>query len=96
MNVKEDFNERESKMVELFVLNTSTFVNAFKTGKPMAMNPIEDSDADFSLMLLFQEALDNETGEAFAADFKKRILLYFQMAEFEVPEVNVEPMDLTK
>ena len=93
MNVKEDFSKRETKMIELFVLNTSVFVNALKTGKPMAMNPVEDSDADFSLMLLFQEALNDETGKEFAADLEKRILLYFQMAEFEVPEINVEPMD---
>lgn len=96
MDVHESFNERESKMIELFILNTSSFVNALKVGKPMAMNPVEESDADFSLMLLFQEPLDDEIGEAFATDFKKRILQFFQMAKFEEPTINVKAMDLAK
>lgn len=96
MNVKEVFNEREGKMLDLFILNTSVFINALKVRKPMAMNPVEDCEADFSLMLLFQEAIDNDLGEEFATDLKKKILMYFQMAELEEPEINVEPIDLTK
>lgn len=71
MNFKEDFTERAGKTIDLYVLNTSVFINALKVGKPMAMNPIEESEANISLMPLFQEPLKEELGIEFAADLNK-------------------------
>lgn len=84
----EEFVGREEKLIDLFILNAGVFVNAINTGKPMMLNPIESSKANFSLELVFQNSIEDELGHKMAEDLKKRIDMMFEMAEIHVTEIN--------
>lgn len=91
--VKErDFTPLEETLIELFVMNFGTFVNAFNLAKPMMMNPIEQSNADFSMEFLFQESIDEKIGSIMAEDIKKRLDVMFHMAEIDVTEIRSIPI----
>lgn len=87
-----NFTALEEKLIELFILNIGVFVNAFNTAKPMAMNPIEQSNANFSLELLFQNSIEKEIGIKMAEDIKKRLDVMFKMAEIKLIEIQSEPI----
>ena len=85
---KEEFLEREIKLIDLFILNAGVFVNALNTGKPMMLNPMESSEANFSLELVFQTSIEDELGHKMAEDLKKRIDMMFDMAKIQVTEIK--------
>lgn len=87
-----NFTALEEKLIELFIVNTGVFVNALNTAKPMAMNPIEQSDANFSLELLFQSSIEDEIGVKMAEDLKKRVDVMFDMAEIKLIEIKSVPV----
>lgn len=90
---KRSFTQLEEKLIDLFIMNIGTFVNAFNIAKPMAMNPIEHSNADFSLEFMFQELIEKEIGFKMAEDIEKRLGVMFHMAEIDLVELKSTPME---
>ncbi|GKV70201.1 hypothetical protein NCCP2716_26990 [Sporosarcina sp. NCCP-2716] len=90
---KKDFTPLEEKLIELFIINIGTFVNAFNIAKPMAMNPIEQSNADFSMEFVFQELIEREIAVKMAEDIEKRLDVMFYMAEIELVELKSMPIE---
>lgn len=85
------FTAREEKLIDIFILNVSVLVNALHTAKPMALNPVEQSDARFSLELVFQDPLEQTLGLKMTEDIEKRLSLAFDMAEIPLKDIKLKP-----
>lgn len=86
----EAFTERETKLIETLVLNMAATLNAIVTKKGVALNPIPNSEAKFSLELVFQESISDEDASQLQGLLERRFISCFKMSQLEEPTVLVK------
>jgi hypothetical protein len=83
-----DLNEREKKILEVFLLNLCAQANAQATANNMAFNPLEKEKQDiFHFQFAWQSSILTDKYEEFKEGMDRRIKSSLKMCE--LPECNI-------
>ncbi|WP_157663787.1 hypothetical protein [Sutcliffiella horikoshii] len=87
--INHDLNEREVKILEVFLLNLAAQSNASTTKMGMALNPLEKLEHDMIIHYRFawQSSISEELYGEFKEGLERRYSVAFKMCD--LPEVQI-------